>query len=161
MRSFFTPGSPAADQIKVFDDTADLPELWRTFNVHYVAAANFSGLFSLFDQLYGPSFVQKNLLSEFVRQNDLQKRILLLREQPHVNFMQTPKKALFQSPLTRRVLDLDSKIKKRKQKLYLVHRFQRNGEQRRTIHQPPLNQNFLSSTTQETNGEESCQRSLP
>ena len=27
VRSFFAPGSPAADQIKVFDDTADLPEL--------------------------------------------------------------------------------------------------------------------------------------
>ena len=115
VRSFFTPGSPAADQIKVFDDTADLPELWRTFNIHYVAAANFSGLFSVFDQLYGPAFVQKNLLAEFVRQNDLQKRILLLKEQPHVNFMQTPRKALFQSPLTRRVLDLDSTKDKEKE----------------------------------------------
>ena len=76
VRAFFKSGSPTADQIKVFDDTADLPELWRTFNIHYVAAANFSGLFSLFDQLYGPSYVQKNLLAEFVRQNDLQKRIM-------------------------------------------------------------------------------------
>ena len=82
VRAFFKTGSPAADQIKVYDDTADLPELWRTFNIYYVATANFSGLFSLFDQLYGPSFVQKNLLAEFVRQNDLQKRIMSLKEQP-------------------------------------------------------------------------------
>jgi len=30
VRAFFKTGSPAADQIKVYDDTADLPELWRT-----------------------------------------------------------------------------------------------------------------------------------
>ena len=106
VREFFLAGSPAGEQMKLFDDTADLPELWRTFNVHYVAAANFSGLFSLFDQLYGPSFVQKNLLAEFVRQNDLQRRIMDLKDQPHVNFMQTPQKALFQSPFSRRTLDL-------------------------------------------------------
>ena len=29
-----------------------------------------------------------------------------LKDQPHVNFMQTPQKALFQSPLSRRTLDL-------------------------------------------------------
>ena len=106
VREFFLAGSPAGEQMRLFDDTADLPELWRTFNVHYVAAANFSGLFSLFDQLYGPSFVQKNLLAEFVRQNDLQRRIMDLKDQPHVNFMQTPQKALFQSPFSRRTLDL-------------------------------------------------------
>ena len=39
----------------------------------------------------------------------------MLREQPHVNFMQTSKKALFQSPLTRRVLDLDSTKDKEKE----------------------------------------------
>jgi hypothetical protein len=76
IRGFFKPGSPAAEQLKPCDKTADLPELWRIFNTHYVAAANFSGLFSLFYQLTGPTYVQKNLLSEFVRQNDLQKRII-------------------------------------------------------------------------------------
>ena len=66
VREFFLAGSPAGEQMKLFDDTADLPELWRTFKGHYVAAANFAGLFSLSDQLYGPGFVQKNLLAEFI-----------------------------------------------------------------------------------------------
>ena len=92
---FFKPGSPAAEQLKPCDKTADLPELWRIFNVHYVAAAKFSGLFSLFYQLTGPAYVQKNLLSDFVRQNDLQKRIIQLKDQPNSNFLSTPKKALF------------------------------------------------------------------
>ena len=79
MREFFKPGSPASKQMKTCDKTADLPEMWRIFNVHYVAAANFTGFFSLFYQLSGSAFVQKNLLVEFVRQNDLQKRIVQLK----------------------------------------------------------------------------------
>jgi hypothetical protein len=114
VRAFFAPGSPAADQIKVYDDTADLPELWRTFNVNYVAAANFSGLFSLYEQLHGPAYIQKNPLAEFIRQNDLQMRIIRLKDQPHVNFMQTPQKAFFQSPLTRRVINLETTTQKEK-----------------------------------------------
>ena len=94
VRAFFKTGSPAAEQIKVYDDTADLPELWRTFNIHYVAAANFSGLFSLFDQLYGPNYVQKNLFAEFVRQNDMQKRIMSLKEQPPREFHANSEKCI-------------------------------------------------------------------
>ena len=48
VRGYFRPGSPASEQLKICDETANLPELWRIFNVHYVAAANFTGLFSLF-----------------------------------------------------------------------------------------------------------------
>jgi hypothetical protein len=39
---------------------------------------------------------------------------MLLKEQPHVNFMQNPRKTLFQSPLNRRVLDLESTKEKEK-----------------------------------------------
>ena len=96
VRGFFRTGSPAAEQMKICDETANIPELWRIFNVNYVAAANFSGLFNLFDQLTGPTYVQKNLLTEFVRQNDLQKRIIQLKQQPNLNFTGTPAKNLFQ-----------------------------------------------------------------
>ena len=106
IRGFFKPGSPAAEQLKPCDNTADLPELWRIFNVHYVAAANFSGLFSLFYQLTGPTYVQKNLLSEFVRQNDLQKRIIQLKDQANSNFMATPTKDLFETPFPRRIFEV-------------------------------------------------------
>ena len=41
VRICFKPGSPAAEQLKLFDETADLPELWRTFNTHYFASAIF------------------------------------------------------------------------------------------------------------------------
>ena len=90
VRGFFRSGSPAAEQMKACDETANLPELWRIFNVHYVASANFTGLFSLFHQLSGPTFVQKNLLTEFVRQNDLQKRIVQLKYQQSSHFIDTP-----------------------------------------------------------------------
>ena len=105
VRGFFRSGSPAAKQMKACDETANLPELWRIFNVHYVASANFTGLFSLFHQLSGPTFVQKNLLTEFVRQNDLQKRIVQLKYQQRSQFMETPAKNLFQSPFLRRTLE--------------------------------------------------------
>jgi len=108
VRGFFRTGSPAAEQMKICDETANLPELWRIFNVNYVAAANFSGLFSLFYQLTGPTYVQKNLLTEFVRQNDLQKRIIQLKQQPNLNFTGTPAKNLFQSPFLRRSLDMST-----------------------------------------------------
>ena len=36
-----------------------------------------------FDQLHGSKYVHKNLLTEFVRLNDLQRRILQLRDEPH------------------------------------------------------------------------------
>ena len=91
--------------MKACDETANLPELWRIFNVHYVASANFTGLFSLFHQLSGPTFVQKNLLTEFVRQNDLQKRIVQLKYQQRSQFIETPAKNLFQSPFLRRTLE--------------------------------------------------------
>ena len=94
--------------MKISDETANLPELWRIFNVNYVAAANFQGLFSLFYQLTGPTYVQKNLLTEFVRQNDLQKRIIQLKQQPNLNFTGTPAKNLFQSPFLRRSLDMST-----------------------------------------------------
>jgi hypothetical protein len=107
-------GSPAAEQLKSCDETANLPELWRIFNVHYLAAVNFTGLFSLFHQLSGPSFVQKNLLTEFVRQNDLQKRIVQLKTQPNSNFTGTPVKSFFNSPFLRRSLSMSSTPKKSK-----------------------------------------------
>jgi hypothetical protein len=37
-----------------------------------------------------------------------------LKDQPHVNFMQTPQKAFFQSPLTRRVINLETTTQKEK-----------------------------------------------
>ena len=36
-----------------------------------------------FDQLHGSKYVNKNLLTEFVRLNDLQRRILQLRDEPY------------------------------------------------------------------------------
>jgi hypothetical protein len=108
VRGFFKTGSPAAERMKLFDESADLPELWKTFNTNYVASANFSGIFSLFYQLTGQNHVQKNLLAEFIRQNDLQKRIAQLREQHRKNSLDTPVKALFHTPFTRRVLTLSS-----------------------------------------------------
>jgi len=36
-----------------------------------------------FDQLHGSKYVNKNLLTEFVRLNDLQRRTLQLRDEPH------------------------------------------------------------------------------
>ena len=79
VRGFFKTGSPAAEQMKLFDESADLPELWKTFNTNYVASANFSGIFSLFYQLTGQNHVQKNLLAEFISQNDLQKYRAILK----------------------------------------------------------------------------------
>ena len=108
VRGFFRSGSPAAEQMKACDETANLPELWRIFNVHYVASANFTGIFSLFHQLSGPTFVQKNLLTEFVRQNDLQKRIIRLKYQQKSHFIETPAKNLFQSPFLRGNLDFST-----------------------------------------------------
>ena len=46
VRAFFKPNSPAFDRLKQFDDTCDLPELWKTFNSIYVASANFSAFSS-------------------------------------------------------------------------------------------------------------------
>ena len=98
--------------MKICDEAFDFPELWRNFNVHYVAAANFPGLFFLFYQQLGPTFVQKNLLAEFVRLNEDRKRIIQLKEQPHSNLLITPKKALFQSPFTRCAQDLSTTAEK-------------------------------------------------
>ena len=53
VRAFFKPNSPAFDRLKQFDETCDLPELWKTFNSIYVASANFSGFLKLYDQLHG------------------------------------------------------------------------------------------------------------
>jgi hypothetical protein len=114
VRGFFKPGSPAFEQMKTCDETANLPEMWRIFNVHYVAAANFTGLFSLFYQLSGSAFVQKNLLVELFRQNDLQKRIVQLKTQPNSNFTGTPVKSFFNSPFLRRSLSMSSTPKKSK-----------------------------------------------
>ena len=111
---FFKPGSPASEQMKTCDKIADLLEMWRIFNVHYVAAANFTGLFSLFNQLSGSAFVQKNLLVEFVRQNDLQKRIVQLKTQSNSNFTGTPVTSFFNSPFLRRSLSMSSTPKKSK-----------------------------------------------
>ena len=47
-------------------------------------------------------------MAEFIRQNDLQKRIVQLREQHRKNSLDTPVKALFHTPFTRRVLTLSS-----------------------------------------------------
>ena len=105
---FFRSGSPAAEQMKACDKTANLPELWRIFNVHYVAAANFTGIFSLFHHLSGPNYVQKNLLTEFVRQNDSQKRIIQLKYPQTSTFVETPAKDLFQSPFLRGTLDFST-----------------------------------------------------
>jgi hypothetical protein len=95
VRGFFKPNSPAFDRLKQFDETCDLPELWKTFNSIYVASANFSGFLKLYDQLHGLKYVDKNLLSEFNRVNELQRRIVQLQDDPREVTTNTPQKAAF------------------------------------------------------------------
>jgi hypothetical protein len=108
VRGFFKPNSPAFDRLKQFDETCDLPELWKTFNSIYVASANFSGFLKLYDQLHGLKYVDKNLLSEFNRLNELQRRIVQLQDDPREVTTNTPQKATFStpSPPVNRLLDL-------------------------------------------------------
>ena len=111
VRSFFKPNSPAFDRLKQFDETCDLPELWKTFNSIYVASANFSGFLKLYDQLHGPKYVDKNLLSEFNRVNELQRRIAQLQDDPREVATNTPQRSTLSTPRpVNRQLDLATTI---------------------------------------------------
>jgi hypothetical protein len=111
VRGFFKPNSPAFDRLKQFDETCDLPELWKTFNSIYVASANFSGFLKLYDQLHGLKYVDKNLLSEFNRLNELQRRIVQLQDDPREVTTTTPQKSTLSTPRpVNRQLDLATTI---------------------------------------------------